>query len=152
MTDPAATEELHISRLFAAPRELVFRAFIEPAQLSQWFGPVGWSVPIDTVDIDPRPGGNYNFTMVNDDDPTQQSPANAKFTELVENELIVGKEIWESPDSGPTEMYIRIELADEGDQTRVTLRQGPYTPEIAKMATEGWESSFTKLDKVLDPG
>lgn len=151
MTDPA-TEELHISRLFNAPRELVFRAFVEPAQLAQWFGPVGWSVPIDTVDVDPRPGGNYSFTMVSDEDPTQQSPSNAKFTEIVENELIAGKEIWDSPDGGPTEMYIRIELTDEGDQTRVTLRQGPYTPEIAKMAEEGWESSFTKLDKVLDPG
>jgi len=152
MTDTEPRNELHISRLFDAPRELVYRAFIEPTQLSQWFGPVGWSVPIETVDIDPRPGGNYNFTMVNDEDPTQQSPANAKFTEIIENELIVGSEIWDAPGSGSTEMYIRIELADEGDKTRVTLRQGPYAPDILTMAREGWESSFTKLDKVLDPG
>jgi uncharacterized protein YndB with AHSA1/START domain len=109
-------------------------------------------VAADTVDIDPRPGGNYNFTMVNDADPTQRSPANAKFTQLVENELIAAEEVWDAPGRGPTEMYLRIELADEGDQTRVTLRQGPYSPRLAQMAKEGWERSFAKLDEVLDPG
>ncbi len=54
MTQTAASQELIISRVFDAPRELVYRAFTDPDQLAQWFGPVGYSVPRDTVDIDAR--------------------------------------------------------------------------------------------------
>ena len=45
------TSEISISRVFDAPRELVYRAFVDPDQLRQWFGPVGFSVPYES-----RPG------------------------------------------------------------------------------------------------
>ncbi len=44
-TKQAATSELVIERTFDAPRELVWKAFTDPDQISQWFGPVGYSVP-----------------------------------------------------------------------------------------------------------
>ena len=86
----AATKDLVLERVFDAPRELVYRAFIDPDQLSQWFGPVGWSVPRDSVEIDARPGGQQKFTMVNDENPSETSPVSGTFEEIVENELIVG--------------------------------------------------------------
>jgi uncharacterized protein YndB with AHSA1/START domain len=61
-----AANELVITRVFDAPRELVYRAFVDPDELAQWFGPVGWSVPRDSVSVDPRVGGHQVFTMVND--------------------------------------------------------------------------------------
>lgn len=143
------TEELVITRVFDAPRELVYQAFVDPDQVSQWFGPVGWSVPRDTIEIDPRPGGVYNFTMVNDEDPEQTSPAKSIFKEVVPNELIVGSEKWDMPGYEDIEMFMRLEFEDVDGKTKITLRQGPYTPEMVEMAREGWESSFTKLDKVL---
>lgn len=149
MNAATPTEELVITRIFDAPRELVYQAFVDPDQISQWFGPVGWSVPRDTVDIDPRPGGKYNFTMVNDEDPEQASPSKATFKELVPNELIVGSEKWDMPGYEDIEMFMRLEFEDVDGKTKITLRQGPYTPEMVEMAREGWESSFTKLDKVL---
>jgi uncharacterized protein YndB with AHSA1/START domain len=148
MTQP--TEELVITRMFAAPRELVYRAFVDPDQLAQWFGPVGWSVPRDTVSIDVRPGGEERFVMVNDADPTQTSPVNATFTEVVEHELLVGEEVWDDPQLGSTRMRIRLEFHDEGGgKTRLVLRQGPYTPEVEELSRQGWTSSFTKLDTLL---
>ncbi|HMG39868.1 MAG TPA: SRPBCC domain-containing protein [Acidimicrobiales bacterium] len=149
MNAATPTEELVITRTFDAPRELVYQAFVDPDQISQWFGPVGWSVPRDTVDIDPRPGGKYNFTMVNDEDPEQASPSKATFKELVPNELIVGSEKWDMPGYEDLEMFMRLEFEDVDGKTKITLRQGPYTAEMVEMAREGWESSFTKLDKVL---
>ena len=149
MNAATPTEELVITRTFDAPRELVYQAFVDPDQISQWFGPVGWSVPRDTVDIDPRPGGKYNFTMVNDEDPEQASPSKATFKELVPNELIVGSEKWDMPGYEDLEMFMRLEFEDVDGKTKITLRQGPYTSEMVEMAREGWESSFTKLDKVL---
>jgi uncharacterized protein YndB with AHSA1/START domain len=143
--------ELVITRVFDAPRAMVYRAFVDPDQLAQWFGPAGWSVPRDSVDIDPRPGGRQRFTMVNDEDPSRTSPVDGTFVEVIENELLVGEEP-ESflPEFAGRPMRLRIEFYDEaGGRTRIVLRQGPYTPEWAEMSQAGWTSSFDKLDKLL---
>ena len=143
--------ELVITRIFKAPREAVYRAFTDPDQLSAWFGPVGWSVPRDTVEQDIRVGGHQRFTMVNDADPSRASPVDATFVEVIENELLVGEERWGVPgmqDGGV--MQARMEFHDQGDgTTMLVIRQGPYTAEMRKMADMGWESSFTKLDALL---
>ena len=153
MTDnTVAATELVIERVFEAPRELVYRAFIDPDQLAQWFGPVGFSVPRDSVDVDARVGGHQRFVMVNDDNPTWSSPVDATFTEVIENELLVGTEHFEGVAGlqGPTPMTMRLEFHDEGGgRTRLVIVQGPYTAEMEPMARAGWESSFTKLDPLL---
>jgi uncharacterized protein YndB with AHSA1/START domain len=145
MTD----NELVITRIFDAPRELVWRAFTDPDELAQWFGPVGWSVPRDTVEIDARVGGRERFTMVNDADASMTSPVDAVFTEVVEHELLVGEEKFSGP-GGTATMTARMEFSDEpGGRTKLVLRQGPFPPEFLGNAREGWGSSFTKLDALL---
>lgn len=150
-TSPA-DKELVITRVFDAPRELVYQAFTDPDQLPAWFGPVGWSVPRESIEMDVRVGGYERYAMVNDADPEQTSPVDATFTEVVENELLVGVEKWEGvPDlQGAGEVTSRIEFHDEpGGKTRLVIRQGPYTEAMEPMARAGWESSFTKLDTLL---
>jgi uncharacterized protein YndB with AHSA1/START domain len=152
MSSTTPDTELVITRVFDAPRELVYRAFTDPDQVAAWFGPVGYSVPRDTVDMDVRVGGHQRFTMVNDSDPSWRSPVDATYVEVIENELLVGEERWEGApelqDGGV--MQMRLEFHDEGDgRTRVVLRQGPYTTRLEGMARMGWESSFTKLDALL---
>ena len=137
--------ELVITRHFAAPRHLVYRAFTDPDQLAAWFGPVGFSVPRDSVSIDARVGGHQRFTMVSDSDPSLTSPVNATFTEVVEDELLAGEEAL--PDG--TTFSLRVELADADGGTLLTLTQGPLPDDMVEPATAGWESSFTKLDKQL---
>jgi uncharacterized protein YndB with AHSA1/START domain len=144
------TNELVITRVFDAPRELVYRAFVDPDELAQWFAPVGWSVPRDSISVDVRVGGREVFTMVNDDDPTQTSPVQAVFTEVVENKLLVATEDVDMSGGTSTERFsMRLEFYDEGDKTRIVLRQGPYSPDMKNNARDGWESSFTKLDALL---
>lgn len=151
MTDSIATQELVLERVFNAPRHLVYRAFTDPDQLARWFGPVGWSVPRETVDMDIRVGGYQRLVMVNDQDPRQTSPVNATFTEVVENELLVGSEEvhpdWGLPPG--TKMHLRLEFHEVDGKTRLVVRQGPYTAHMAGGAREGWTSSFTKLDALL---
>jgi uncharacterized protein YndB with AHSA1/START domain len=149
-----SSQELVITRIFDAPRELVYQAFTDPDQLAQWFGPVGFSVPRETVEIDARPGGVQRFVMVSDSDPAMTSPVDARFTEVIKNELLVGVESVGqdgSGDAGGTgSMRMRIEFHDEeGGRTRLELRQSPLPVEVMDMAREGWLSSFTKLDKAL---
>ena len=141
---------LRMTRVFDAPRELVYRAFVDPDQLAQWFGPVGWSVPRDTVSVDPVVGGHQRFTMVNDADPAQRSVVDATFVEVIDNELLVGTEnVVMGEGAAPQQFTLRLEFYDEGAKTRLELTQGPYSPEWSASAQGGWGSSFTKLDAVL---
>ncbi|AEV86144.1 hypothetical protein ACWT_5127 [Actinoplanes sp. SE50] len=143
--------DLVITRIFDAPRDLVYRAFVDPDQVAAWFGPVGWSVPRDTVEIDARPGGRQAFTMVNDADPATSSAVNATFVEVVENELLVGEEdVSHIPAFGAEKLTLRLEFFDEeGGRTRLVLTQSPFPAAMETGAREGWGSSFTKLDKIL---
>lgn len=146
------THEIAISRIFEAPRELVYQAFVDPDQLAQWFGPVGCSVPRDTIEIDARAGGHQRFVMVVDDDPGFRNPIDATFTEVIENELLVGEmeAIGVPGADGVLKVTLRLEFHDEGDgKTRLELRQGPFPAGLGEQTRTGWESSFTKLDALL---
>jgi uncharacterized protein YndB with AHSA1/START domain len=144
----AAKEEITLSRVFDAPAELVYRAFVDPDQLCLWFGPDGFSVPCESVQIDARPGGFQRFVMVSDADPAMRSQVDATFAEVVENELLVGhQEIEGAPG---TRIMLRLEFHPESDDTtRLGLRQGPFTEERGELTKVGWESSFVRLDSLL---
>ena len=147
-----APDELVISRIFDAPRELVYRAFVDPDQVAQWFGPVGFVVPRDTVAVDARAGGYQRLVMVNADDPSVRSPVDATFVEVVENELLVGEQQARGVPGfdGTLTMRLRLEFHAEPDgKTRLELRQGPYPRPLEADARQGWLSSFTKLDHLL---
>lgn len=139
------TTMLDMARVFNAPRDIVYRAFLDPDQLSMWFGPVGYIVPKETIDIEPRTGGHYNLVMVNDENPEETSPIAATLTDVVENELLVGEEEWEG-----TTLTMRLEFSEESEgTTTVSLHQGPFTKGMGEGAREGWSSSFDKLDALL---
>ena len=150
MTD--TTFEVNISRYFDASPELVYRAFTDPQQLSQWFGPLMFVVPTDTVDVDIRPGGHWRMTMVGKDDPEWRAPVSATFTQVVENQLLVGYETTESIPGieDGTRLSLSIELIPEGDGTRLELRQGPFPEQMREMSEIGWKQSFHKLDALLE--
>ena len=81
-----AEVDLVLERIFDAPRDRVYRAFTDPAEMAAWFGPVGYSVPLESIDMDVRTGGHQRFTMGADDDPGNGSGVNATFTEVIENQ------------------------------------------------------------------
>jgi uncharacterized protein YndB with AHSA1/START domain len=144
------SQYIEITRIFDAPRELVYRAFTDPDQLAQWFGPVGCWVPRESVEVDARVGGHLRFVMTA---PDGQSPVDATFTEVVENELLAATmEASGIPGAaGPLRGHLRLEFHDEGaGKTRLELRQGPFPAgQLGPDTRSGWESSFTKLDALL---
>ncbi|MEU0744667.1 SRPBCC domain-containing protein [Streptomyces sp. NPDC006134] len=79
--------ELTLTRVFDAPRERVFRAFVEPEQLARFWSPAGTSLPVEKIRIDPRPGGVFETVMVSDADGTEY-PMSATFIDVVEPEKI----------------------------------------------------------------
>ncbi len=117
MTDRTPdTGELTYARVFAAPRELVFRCMIEPEHLTHFWGPAGVSTPLETIKVDARPGGVFETVMVNDADGSRY-PTRAVYVEIVEPERIV----WTEPDSGMTTTSTFTDLGD--GRTEVQIRQ-----------------------------
>ena len=72
MTD-TTPYDLEITRTFDAPPERVYRAFADPDEFHRWYGPTGFPVDPQTVEIDARVGGRHRFTMVSDADPSLPS-------------------------------------------------------------------------------
>jgi uncharacterized protein YndB with AHSA1/START domain len=135
--------ELLITRVFAAPRELVFRCMIEPEHLSRFWGPVGVSTPIEGIKVDPRPGGVFETVMVNDADGSEYS-SKGVFQEVVEPERLV----WVEPTFG---MVTSSEFVDLGDgRTEVRIHQ-TNVPEMFRgpEAQAGFNSSLDRFAAYL---
>jgi uncharacterized protein YndB with AHSA1/START domain len=143
--------EISVSRVFDAPRELVYRAFADPDQFCQWFGPAGFSVPFETVQSDVRPGGFQRFALVSDADPSQHTPVEVALSEVVEDELLVAHADIGGMAGGRTaRIRVRLEfLGQASGATRLELRQGPSHDELCRDPEAVWDSSFTRLDSLL---
>jgi uncharacterized protein YndB with AHSA1/START domain len=144
--------EITISRTFDAPRELVYRAFVDPDQLCEWYGPTGFYVPCETVQIDARPGGFQRFVMVNLEDPGGRYQVEVTLSEVVENELLVGhQDVERIGAAGPSSTSrLRLEFLEEANgKTRLELRQIPFTEDMGQDVRARWEDSFTNLDSLL---
>jgi uncharacterized protein YndB with AHSA1/START domain len=134
--------EVVITRTFDAPRESVFKAWTDPAELAAWYGPEQFDTPRERIAIDLRIGGRYELTMIQRDSGAE-FPALYEILELVEPELLVLRSD-PMPEMGmPDPVVTRVELEDLGGRTRMTLTDGPYPEGIR--AEEGWISSFERL-------
>jgi uncharacterized protein YndB with AHSA1/START domain len=135
--------ELHFSRVFDAPRELVFACMTDPAHLTHFWGPTGVSAPQDRMRVDPRPGGAFETVMVRDDDATEY-PTRAVYDEVRPPELLV----WTESSSG---MRVRSEFHSLGsERTEVRIHQ-TYVPEafLGAEAQAGFRSSLDRFDAYL---
>jgi uncharacterized protein YndB with AHSA1/START domain len=152
MSDPtpaaAADQQVLITRIFEAPRERVFRAWIDPDQVAAWFGPEGMDTPRDRINIDPRVGGRYELAMVQGGGGAEHA-VGYEIVELVEPELIVLRSD-PMPEVGmPEPTVVRVEFHDHGAKTRMTLSDAPYPREARGHAEAGWSAAFDKLAGVV---
>jgi uncharacterized protein YndB with AHSA1/START domain len=133
-----AAGELSFTRVFSAPRELVFRCLIEPEHLTHFWGPAGVSTPLDGITVDPRPGGVFETVMVSDADGSRYT-MRARFVEVAEPERIV----WTDPDSGMTTSSVLTDLG--GGRTEVRIHQ-TRVPD-AMLRPEAQADFLTSLDR-----
>ncbi|WP_225729524.1 MULTISPECIES: SRPBCC domain-containing protein [unclassified Nocardia] len=140
--------EFTIVRVFDAPRELVYRAWLDPDQLTQWAGPHGFSTPRDSIVVEPRVGGRYASVMVSDTDGSRY-PSVGVFRELVEPERLIFA--WGDPTGPEGESIITVTLDDTEDGKTVMtfhlLAPGPISPEDG--ARDGWGQSLDRLAKLF---
>ena len=134
----AAPAELNLTRVFDAPREIVFRCMITPEHLTHFWGPAGTSAPIEHIRVDARPGGVFETVMVNDADGSTY-PTKAVYVEVTEPERLV----WTETHSGMTMAATFVDLG--GSRTEVRIRQ-TNVPE-AMLRPDAQAGFRTSLDK-----
>jgi len=146
MTEAVAAREIVIRRVFDAPRELVWRAFIEPEQLTRWWGKRGWTAPLSSITVEPWPGGAFRLTGVNDSDG-REMPTDAVFREVVEPERLVFAEVPRDDCHDGAVSVVTFTELDDG-RTEVELRASMYASEEIRRAAEGGLSSA--LDRLAE--
>jgi uncharacterized protein YndB with AHSA1/START domain len=146
-----AEREIVITRVFDAPRELVWDAWTDPKQVVKWWGPRGFTTTIHEMDV--RPGGTWIHTMHGPDGANY--PNKSVFLEIIRHERIVfshggGKE------GGPGANFRSTwTFEDEGDQTRVTIRMMFDSTQARDMvikefgALEGGKQTLQRLGEYL---
>ena len=109
--------ELVFTRVFDAPRSLVFRAWTEPEHVAQWWGPDGFTTTIYEMDV--RPGGVWRFVMHGPDRVDYKN--RIVFNEVVKPERLVYTHAGEEADEA-VHFHVTVTFTDQGGKTRLTMR------------------------------
>ncbi len=159
MSMEQAGQTLVITRVFDAPRELVWRAWTDPERVKCWWGPMGYTSP--AARIDPRVGGTYLYDMRSPEG--QDFWSTGVYREIVEPERIVATDSFSDAEGNvvpasqygmsgdwPLELSVTVTFEEVDGKTRLTLRhEGFPDGENRDMAGAGWNQSFDKLEDCL---
>jgi len=146
--DPTRAErELVITRVFDAPRALVFKVWTEPERMARWTGPRGFTLTSSTIEV--RPGGAYRTCIRSPEG--QDHCMRGVYREIVEPERLAFTFGWDDPDGTPgREMLVTVTLAEHAGGTRMTFHQARFdSAEDRDGHQDGWSSSFDLLDEYL---
>jgi len=137
--------EILLTRIINAPRERVFKAWIEPEQVKQWWGPIGFTNTIHEMNV--KPGGVWRFIMHGPDGIDYNNKI--VFEEVDEPSLLVYKHV-----SGPV-FHTTVTFEDEGSKTKLTMHTVFETAEeldyaVEKFgAIEGAKQTLSRLEEYL---
>lgn len=107
--------DIHFSRLFDAPRRLVFEAMTQPEHVSQWWGQLGDGYSVPVCEIDLRVGGKWRFVSRH---PKGEAAFHGEYLEIVPHSRLAFTEIYEPfPDSVSV---VTTDFIEEGGKTRMS--------------------------------
>jgi len=142
--------QIVLTRAFAAPPALVFRAHVDPALIPRWMNIMpGWTMPL--VESDPRPGGGFRFRW--DDGQGGGFRIEGEFLEVETGRRILHVERMYLPDPTPDN---RVETRFDLTRTGTLLVMQMTLPDAAARQamlqtgmTEGMEMTYGRLDALL---
>ena len=137
--------EIHVERMFEAPRDRVFAAFTDPKLIPEWWGP---TTVVDQMDV--RPGGSWRFVFHNADG--SESAFRGTYREVIPPERIVQTFEWEGMPG-----HVHVETAtfeDLGERTKFTTTLLFDTTEerdglLAHGGEAGMNETYARLDDLL---
>ena len=137
--------ELVTTRQFDAPRELVFKAWTDPEQIKQWWGPNGFSTVIRTMDV--RPGGVWHYCMQSAE--WGDAWGKAIYREVVEPERIVYTDLFSDEEGNTSDAMpaseVTLTFEEQDGKTLMTMRSVFASAEDrAKVVEMGMEQGMSE--------
>ncbi|HEV7924676.1 MAG TPA: SRPBCC family protein [Verrucomicrobiae bacterium] len=152
MENESSEREIVISRVFDAPRELVWQAMVDPQHVVQWWGPRGFTTTIEEMDV--QPGGVWKHVMHGPDGADY--PNKSVFKEVVKPERLVYSHggarkggpganfeatwTFETLDANKTKLTMHMVFPSEADRATVVKEYG---------AIEGGKQTLERLAEHL---
>ncbi len=138
---------LEIKRLIKAPRDRVYAAWTDPAQLKQWFGPE--NVQTRGLIADARVGGEFRWDLTNSEG--EKMTMRGEYRELQPGKKIVFTWQWEDDEVWENHISIvTVELYDHAGGTELRLIHEQLPNEESRDGHRGgWESALNKLEKLF---
>ena len=146
----------HITRRVNAPRDKVYRAFVDARAIETWQVPTGMSSQVHAFDA--REGGAFSISLTYDGasgagkTTAHTDTFHGRFVKLVPNEQIVETVEFETSDPAMRgEMTITISLADVDGSTEIVAVHDGVPPSVSPADNDtGWRSSLTKLAALVE--
>ena len=145
-------KRLVLTRVFDAPRELVFKAWTEAERLARWWGPNGFTNPV--CQADPRPGGAIRIDMRAPDGAI--FPMTGVFREVVAPERLVFSSYAIPNDGGDAliESITTVTFVEQDGKTRVTVeavvvKARPEARGALDGMEQGWSESLDRLAELV---
>ncbi len=156
----AVDQILVITRVFDAPRELVFKTWTDPQHVKKWWGPRGFTCLVCNIDL--RTGGQYLNCMRSPEgkdywscgeyreiEEPQKLVCTDSFSDY--NGNIVSPEVYGMSPDWPTEALITLILTEHAGKTRLMLQHSPIKPsQEREMCRQGWNETLDKLTDYLN--
>lgn len=147
---PTAEREVTLTRVFDAPRELVWKVWTEPEHIAKWWGPHEFTNPV--CEWEARPGGKIYVVMKG---MGMEHAMTGEFREVSPIDRLVFMNTVPDPEGlAIIETLTTVDFADQGDKTLVTLNSKGtgYTDSAVFMLQGmemGWSQSLEKLAELL---
>jgi len=141
--------EIRMTRLFDAPRQLVFEAMTKPEHVKRWWGRLGEGYSVPVCEIDLRLGGRWRFVNRH---PKGEAAFHGEYREITPPSRLVFTEIFEEfPD---TVSVVTAEFTDEGGKTRLTATVRYPSLEVRDMViasgmSRGAGISYDRLEDLV---
>lgn len=141
--------KMSITRVFDAPRQLVYEVWTLPEHIVNWMAPHGFTIPETSGEL--KVGGTWHCVMVAPDGT--RHPLRGIYEEIIPQETIVTSHCWEDEDGNPEhETHLAVRFTDEEDgKTRVTLEQSNFKSKESRDGhVDGWSQSLERLTSLLE--
>jgi uncharacterized protein YndB with AHSA1/START domain len=159
----SAKRDLVITRVFDAPRELVWKAWTDPERVMRWSGPKNFTAPVSKIDL--RVGGTYLNCMrgAGPDGVVRDFWSTGVYREIVPQKRLVCTDSFADEKGNvvpashygmegywPLELLITVTFEETGGKTKMTLlHEGMPAGQMRELAEVGWNESFDKLAEYL---
>jgi uncharacterized protein YndB with AHSA1/START domain len=155
---PDGPKQMTITRIFDAPRALVWKAWTEPEHLMRWWGPKHFTSPLAKIDL--REGGKYLFAMRSPEgqdlystgtykkiDPMNEIIYTDSFSDAEGN--IIPPSVFGMGEDYPIEADITVKFEDFAGKTKLTVIGSRPQGIMGEYASAGWNESLDKLAESL---